>query len=166
MAITRNGNELLFDTDDLIVSKTDTKGKISYGNDLFIELSGFTEGELLGQPHNMVRHSDMPKVIFKLLWKYIQGGQEIYAYVVNRAKGGEHYWVLANVTPSFDTNGSIIGYYSVRRKPREEALAIIKPFYAELLQIEKSGGIEASEKRVEQMLSEKEVGYDEFILSF
>ncbi len=103
--------ELSFNENEIIVSKTDLKGRITYGNEVFIKLSGYEEHELLGKPHNIVRHKEMPKCIFKLLWERIQSGEEIFAYVVNQAKNGDHYWVFANVTPSFDNNGKIIGYY-------------------------------------------------------
>ena len=101
--------ELSFNENEIIVSKTDLKGRITYGNEVFIKLSGYEERELLGKPHNIVRHPQMPKCIFKLLWERIQSGEEIFAYVVNQAKNGDHYWVFANVTTSFDNNGKIIG---------------------------------------------------------
>jgi hypothetical protein len=107
----------------------------------------------------------MPKIIFKLLWDYIQNGKEIYAYVVNRSKNGDHYWVLANVTPSYDKNNKIIGYYSVRRKPDQKALGIIKPLYKELLAAERSGGMNESEKIINNLLSKNGGRYDKFILS-
>lgn len=157
--------ELTFGEDDLIISKTDTKGRITYGNALFLKLAGYSEAELLGTPHNIVRHPEMPKIIFKLLWESVQSGREIYAYVVNQAKGGDYYWVFANVTPSYDPKGTIIGYYSVRRKPEKRALEVIEPLYKKLLAAEKSGGMEASGKMIENLLIEKGVAYDQFILS-
>lgn len=150
---------------NLIVSKTDLKGKITYCNELFIYMSRFQEHELLGQPHNIIRHPDMPRIIFKLLWDTIQSGKEINAYVKNMAKDGAYYWVLANVTPSFDKNDRIIGYFSVRRRPSQEALSVIEPLYKELLALEKSGGMEASKAHLDKLLQEKELSYEEFILS-
>ena len=150
---------------NLIVSKTDLKGKITYCNELFIHMSRFEEQELLGQPHNIIRHPDMPRIVFKLLWDTIQSGQEINAYVKNMAKDGAYYWVLANVTPSFDKNDNIIGYFSVRRKPSKEALAIIEPLYRDLLKLENNGGIEAAKAYLDKILEEKELTYEEFILS-
>ena len=157
--------ELSFNDNEIIVSKTDLKGRITYGNEVFIKLSGYEEHELLGKPHNIVRHKEMPKCIFKLLWERIQSGEEIFAYVVNQAKNGDHYWVFANVTPSFDNNGKIIGYYSVRRKPKSDALKTIEVLYATLLNAEKSGGVNASVKYLEETLLSKGKNYDEFILS-
>lgn len=157
--------ERTFGENELIVSKTDTVGKITYGNDLFIEMSGYSEHELLGSPHNMIRHPEMPRVIFKLLWDTIKAGKEISAYVVNLAKNGDHYWVLANVTPSFDSSGRVVGYYSVRRKPKKSALDFIVPLYKQLLDAEKRSGIESSLSMVQELLKNKGVSYDEFILS-
>lgn len=158
--------ELSFNENEIIVSKTDLKGRITYGNEVFIKLSGYEERELLGKPHNIVRHPQMPKCIFKLLWERIQSGEEIFAYVVNQAKNGDHYWVFANITPSFDNNGKIIGYYSVRRKPKSDALKTIQALYATLINAEKSGGVNASVKYLEETLHSKGKNYDEFILSF
>lgn len=150
--------------DDFIVSKTDTKGKLTYVNQIFMTIAGYTEEELLGKPHNIVRHPDMPKAIFKLLWERITNKKEIFAYVVNKCKNGDHYWVFANVTASTDPGGNIIGYYSVRRKPNAQALALIKPLYAKMLDAERRGGMDASMKLLNDLLDEKGAGYDEFII--
>jgi PAS domain S-box-containing protein len=150
---------------DFIVSKTDTKGRITYVNKIFIDMAGYTEEELLGKPHNIIRHPDMPKAIFKLLWDMIQNKEEIFAYVLNDTKEDDSYWVYANITPSFDERGNVIGYYSVRRKPTKEALDIIIPLYKKMLQAEKSSGVSASTKLLTDLLSEKGVQYNEFIIS-
>jgi PAS domain S-box-containing protein len=150
---------------EIIVSKTDTKGRITYGNELFLKLAGYAEADILGQPHNIIRHPNMPRIIFKLLWDYIQAGKEINAYVINKSKNGDYYWVFANVTPSYDSNGKIVGYYSVRRKPTDKALNIIKPLYKQLLNAEKSGGMDASLKMVNTLLEKNGGRYDKFILS-
>ena len=151
--------------DDFIVSKTDTKGKLTYVNKIFMEMAEYTEEELLGKPHSIIRHPDMPKAVFKLLWDRIQNKEEIFAYVVNKTKNGNEYWVYANVTASLDERGNIIGYYSVRRKPNPEALAIIKPLYAQMLQAERSGGIAAGEKVLNDLIHKEGVSYDELIIS-
>jgi len=160
------GKEISFSDNEFIVSKTDTKGKITYGNELFIKMSGYKEGEILHQPHNILRHADMPKVIFKYLWSQIEAKREVFAYVVNQTKSKDYYWVFAHITPSIDENGKIIGFHSARRKPKNRALEIIKPLYRELLGIEKASGVQASQERLLQILKEKGVSYDEFILSF
>ena len=165
MAITPKNNEIFFDAKKLLVTKTDLKGKILYANRAFMEIVQMDEEELIGTPHNIIRHPDMPKVIFKLLWSYLQNKKEIHAYVKNITKDGSYYWVLANVTPSY-INGKVVGYHSARRKPTKEALNIIEPLYKKLLQAEKNAGVSASEKIMNDLLKEKGVNYDEFILSF
>ena len=150
---------------DFIVSKTDLKGRITYVNKIFMDMAGYTEKELLGQPHSIIRHQDMPKAVFKLLWDMVQNGDEIFAFVNNKTKNGDNYWVFANVTPSFDAEGNIIGYYSVRRMPNPAAVDIIKPLYASMLNAERSGGVDASTRVLTDLLNEKGVGYDELIIS-
>lgn len=148
-----------------LVSKTDTTGKITYCNIPFIEIVGAKGSELIGKPHNIVRHPDMPRLIFKLLWERIKNKQEIFAYVKNRSFDGSFYWVFANITASVNENGNIVGYYSVRRKPNPKALEVIKPLYERLLSAEKSGGVDASARLLDEILKEKNVSYDEFVNS-
>jgi methyl-accepting chemotaxis protein len=119
--------------------------------------------ELIGKPHNVVRHPDMPRVVFKILWEHVKNKREVFAYVKNRSFDSSYYWVFANVTASLDENGNIIGYYSVRRKPNPKALEIIVPLYRQLLEAEKSGGIDASSKLLDNILASKKVDYDEFM---
>ncbi|MDX1295420.1 MAG: PAS domain-containing protein [Sulfurimonadaceae bacterium] len=156
--------ERTLNDEDFIVSKTDLNGRITYVNKIFMDLAEYTEDELLGKPHNLIRHPDMPRAVFKLLWDRIQQKKEIFAFVVNQTKNGNHYWVYANVTPSLDTNGNIIGYYSVRRKPNPRALEIIKPLYKQMLDAEKTGGMEASAKLLNDALADQGATYDEFII--
>ena len=158
-------HEVPFPDNEFIVSKTDLKGKIVYGNALFIKLSGYTEEELLGAPHSILRHPDMPKAVFKLLWDTIQAGNEIFAYVKNLVKDGSYYWVEAQVTPSFDDNGTIIAYHSVRRKPSSKTINMIAQVYSQMLSIEGKSGVEASAKYLFDLLKQKGVSYDEFIFS-
>lgn len=156
-------NEIKMKEGDFIVSKTDTKGRITYANKIFMHMCGYSENELLGAPHNIIRHPDMPRCVFKLLWDTIQGGKEIFAYVKNLCKDGSFYWVFANVTASYDEAGKIIGYYSVRRKPKESALEILEPIYEKLLELEKQGGMDASLKYLTDFLKNEGISYDELI---
>jgi len=160
-----NNRERIMNEDDFIVSKTDTKGKITYCNEIFMEMAQLPEAELLGKPHSIVRHPDMPKIVFKLLWDYVQNGKEIFAYVKNLSADGSYYWVFANVTPSYDNNNNIIGYYSVRIKPNPKALETIKPLYEKLKSLEAGGGMSSSEAYLKKLLQEKGATYDEFIVS-
>lgn len=150
---------------DFIVSKTDLQGHLTYVNKIFMEMGEYTESELLGQPHSIIRHPNMPKAVFQLLWDTIKKGDEIFAYVLNKTKQSNDYWVFANVTPSRDENGKTIGYYSVRRMPNQKALDLIIPLYKKMLQAEQTGGIAAGTKILTDTLHEKGVGYNEFIIA-
>lgn len=167
MDISVNGDEITFNDNLFIVSKTDLKGKITYGNETFIEMSEYSEEELLGAPHNILRHPDMPRAIFKLMWDRIQSGKEIFAYVKNKTRTGKFYWVHAYITPVFEIGTkNIIGYHSVRRSPSKEGLNIIEPIYKQMLNAERGGGMEASSKLLTEILASKKVTYDTFILSY
>ncbi|MBR9970933.1 PAS domain-containing protein [Magnetospirillum sulfuroxidans] len=164
------GTERTFPTDEIIVSKTDTTGRIIYANDVFIDISGYRPEEVLGQPHSMIRHPDMPRAVFKLLWDRISQGHEVFAYVVNRSKNGDHYWVLAHVTPSVDAEGKIIGYHSCRRAPKRSAVDTISALYARLRQVESTDDRKAGLEKSSAMLLEAVTAlgfssYDRFVLS-
>jgi PAS domain S-box-containing protein len=156
--------------DDFIVSKTDLKGHITYGNRIFIEFSGFTEAELLGTQHNIIRHPDMPRTVFQNMWDSIQAGRECFAYVKNLAKDGSYYWVLANVTPSYDNSGRVVGYFSVRRKPKDDGVRYFTDLYRAMLAAEQRAGahdaIPASTKILNDLLAEKGTTYEQLVLSF
>ncbi|SDU26565.1 methyl-accepting chemotaxis sensory transducer with Pas/Pac sensor [Verrucomicrobium sp. GAS474] len=116
-----------------IVSKTDLKGHITYVNPAFIEISGFTEEELLGQPHNLIRHPDMPAAAFADLWETVRTGGQWTGVVKNRCKNGDHYWVFANVTPVRE-DGVLVGYMSVRTKPTRQQIAAAADLYERINQ--------------------------------
>ena len=174
MKITPTNTEKTFNIDALLVTKTDLKGKITYANRGFMDIVGMNEDVLIGSPHSIIRHPDMPKIIFKYLWEYLQKGHEIHAYVKNICADGAYYWVMANVTPSYITKetsrgqkeSTVVGYHSARRTPKPKALEFLIPLYKKLIQAERSGGIAASDKIMQDLLKEKGVAYDEFILSF
>jgi PAS domain S-box-containing protein len=164
------GRERYFDQTEIIVSKTDLRGRITYANDVFIRVAGFTEEELLDQPHSIIRHPDMPRCVFKYLWDTIEAGTEIFAYVINLCKNGDHYWVLAHVTPTYDDNGKLIGYHSNRRVPDREAVQVIAGLYKVLRDEEEKHsdprkGMESAFNMLVGILTEKQVAYDEFIFS-
>ncbi|BBG65854.1 putative signal-TRANSDUCTION sensor protein [Hydrogenimonas sp.] len=151
--------------EDYIVSKTDLKGRITYCNKTFIEISGYSEEELLGAPHSILRHPDMPKIVFKLLWERIQNRQEIFAFVKNLCKDGGFYWVFANVTATVDPDGNIRDYHSVRRKPSREGVKVMESIYKRLLEEERRGGMEASASMLETILESEGTDYDKFVNS-
>lgn len=162
--------ECFFGEEEIIVSKTDLKGRVTYANDIFLKVAGFREDEVLGQPHSLVRHPDMPRCVFKFLWDTIEAKSEIFAYVKNMAKNGDHYWVLAHVTPSLDANGAIIGYHSNRRVPDRTALEKIEPIYAALLAEEKrhsnaKDGMNAGLAMLVDTVKQTGMSYEEFIFT-
>ena len=164
------GKERTFGEDEVIVSKTDTKGKITYGNDVFLKISGYPEDEIVGAPHSILRNPAMPRCVFKLLWNKIEAGDEIFAYVVNMANGGDHYWVFAHVTPTFGPDGKITGYHSNRRKPTPEQIRTVSALYKSLLDIEerssdRKAGMEQAYEHLSAMLKSKGVSYEEFVFS-
>jgi PAS domain S-box-containing protein len=166
--ITPTQNEIRMHDGEFIVSKTDTKGRITYSNRTFMRISGYSEKELLHSQHNIVRHPDMPRGVFRLLWRTLEQGSEFFGYVKNLTADGSYYWVFANVTPDFDSHGKLMGYYSVRRKPRPEALQIIEPIYREMLSVEQQAGSrdgpDAAIRLLEQKLAEQEQSYERFVL--
>ena len=148
--------EIELDPKRYIVSETDAKGKITYCNDYFMEVSGYNEEELIGKAHNIIRHPDMPKVIFKLLWETISAGKNINALVKNLAKDGRYYWIFTEFEIRKDTHtGEIIGYHAARKKISKHVIEIIAGLYAELLQIEKDDSIEAAQEYLVNFLKEK-----------
>jgi len=162
--------ERTFGEDEIIVSKTDLKGKITYANEVFQRVGLYSEDELLDQPHSILRHPDMPRCVFKLLWDTIGSGQEIFAYVKNMAKNGDFYWVLAHVTPSFDASGRITGYHSNRRSPRRDAIAKIEPIYQQLVAVENRhpsarDGMTESFNTMVGLLEQQGLEYGEFVFS-
>ncbi len=170
-AVSLTGVERFFDRNEIIVSKTDLKGHITYANRTFLNIADYTEKEVMGAPHSIIRHPDMPRCVFQLLWDTIQAKKEIFAYVVNRAKSGDHYWVLAHVTPSFDAQGQIDGYHSNRRVPDKEIIEKkIIPLYKTLLAEEerhsnRKAGMKSATDLLVNLLQKTGVGYDEFVFS-
>ena len=166
-----SGNERFFKDGEVIVSKTDLTGKITYGNNLFYRMADLTEAEAINAPHSIIRHPDMPRCVFKLLWDTIGQGEEIFAYVVNLSGCGDHYWVFAHVTPSFDSEGNIVGYHSNRRPPdRDIVQNAIIPLYGKLREIETQSpdaqqGMQNATSFLVDILQKEGVSYDEFIFS-
>jgi PAS domain S-box-containing protein len=163
-----SGREAPFNEDEIIVSKTDLKGRITYANDVFCRVAGFTPNELLSQPHSIIRHPDMPRAVFKLLWATLAANQEIFAYVLNMAKSGDHYWVFAHITPSYGADGTAIGYHSNRRKPDASQVAKIARLYRGLLDIEAEAvdpkiGMNQAFDHLVTTLHDKGISYDEFV---
>ncbi len=155
-------SEIILNKKDFIVSRTDLKGYITYANDYFIEICAYDKDELMGVNHNIIRHPDMPKLIFKVLWDRIKAGDKVFAFVKNLRKDGKYYWVLAEVEPA-KKSGKVVGYYSFRIRAPRFALKEISKVYRQLIEAEKSGGIQASQKLLNDFLEKKKLTYDEYI---
>lgn len=128
--------EIVLDDYAFLVSETDEKGIILFANDDFCDIAGFTIDELIGKPHNTVRHKDMPKAAFKDLWETVKKGNIWTGYVKNATKNGDFYWVYATVFPTTTSEG-IKGYLSCRRKASVEEIYEYDKLYKELLKKEK-----------------------------
>jgi len=147
---------------DIIVSKGDEKGDITYANPIFFKLSGYTQAELLEQPHSMIRHPDMPKIIFKYLWDSLQSGKDVKAFVKNLSKDGSFYWVLAHVRVATNPDKSFRNYVSTRKGMSASARAVIEPLYKTLRDAEDGGGMDASLPLLETFLKEQGASLDTF----
>ena len=162
------GTERTFGEDEIIVTKTDPRGVLTYANDVFLRISALAEDEAIGQPHSVIRHPDMPRAVFKLLWDTLKSRKELFAYVVNLASDGAHYWVLAHITPSVNASGQVVGYHSNRRKPEAAAVAAASALYGRLRAEERRhpgspAALEASWKLLQRTLDERDQTYEEFV---
>jgi PAS domain S-box-containing protein len=156
------GVERDFSGDEMIVSATDKRGMITYANSTFMRIAGYTEDELMGANHNIIRHKNMPRAAFKLVWSTLLSGQSIYAFVINRAKNGDHYWVKAFLTPVYK-NGEIVEIYSYRKPINDYAKAIMEVIYKVLLDYENEHGMDATVDFLVNFLGERNLSYGEFI---
>jgi PAS domain S-box-containing protein len=164
------GRERFFEEEEVIVSKTDLKGIITYANGVFLRIADYEEEEVLGRPHNIIRHPDMPRCVFKLLWDKLAARQEVFAYVLNQTKHGDYYWVFAHVTPSLNRLGNVVGYHSNRRSPARESVEKIAALYRELLAEEKKhddrrAGMLAGEAMLMDRLAKIGMPYEQFVFA-
>ena len=155
--------------EEFIVSKTDLKGNITYANRVFMEIARYSEEQLLNKNHNLVRHPDMPKGVFKFLWQTLKKGDEFFGFVKNLCSDGCYYWVFANVTPEYDQDNKVCGYFSVRRKPPASAIKIIAPLYQQMLQVEQEASSdkiaeEQSIKLLQQQLLKLDTNYQDLVI--
>ncbi len=155
--------EIRFSKRKFIVSKTDAKGNILFINKNFTEVSGYDEAELIGEPHNILRHPDMPRAIFYLVWQNLLKGRPISGVVKNLAKDGRYYWVISDFEAKLNPDGSINSLTAFRRSASQDIIDTIEELYASLLAIEKKHGMEKSLVYLQGFLEEKELNYDEFI---
>ena len=155
--------EIHLNSKKIIVSKTDKDGKIQYTNEYFCEVTGYEEDEVLGVPHNILRHPDMPRAVFYLMWKTIQAGNNITAVVKNLAKSGEYYWVTTDFEIIRDSNDDIKSYIAYRRPASKMAVSGVEELYEKLLKIEKKSGMEQSLVYLQGFLDVRHVTYHELM---
>jgi PAS domain S-box-containing protein len=163
-----NVQEMILPEDAFIISKTDPDSYITYINQNFCKVSGYSERELIGQNHDIVRNDLMPHGIYNLMWEHLKAEEEFWGYIVNLNKDNSYYWALINVAPFYENN-SLTGYFAVRRAPSAEALKTIKPLYQSMCQTERAASPEQqlplSSAILWQAITKEYQTYAEFVLS-
>jgi len=167
--ITIIDEEVCMAEDEFIVSKADLRGYLTYVNRTFMQMALMNEDQLLGFNHNVIRHPDMPKSVFKLLWMTLKKENEFFGFVKNYRADGRYYWVFANITPEYNQEGKLSGYLSVRRAPPVSAISVIEPIYQQMLKIEKSASSNkiAENKSMaflQQQLDDLNIKYQDFVI--
>ncbi len=157
------GKELKLNSKDMLVSKTDARGVITYGNDKFVQISGYKDSELIGAAHSILRHPDMPKAVFYLMWDSIKNGKNIMAVVKNLSKNGDHYWVTTDFDIQRNKEGKIRNYIAFRQAASKNIVKVIEPLYTKMIEIENEHGMDASVDYLEAFLEEKKMSYNQFI---
>ena len=155
--------EVVFSKKKFIVSKTDTKGKITFVNKNFCDVSGYTATELIGVEHNVLRHPDMPKAIFYMIWKSLNSGREISAIIKNLSKSGKYYWLITDFSVERDSKGALKTFTSFNRIAPDYIREVIEELYSEMLLAEKRGGIEWSLHYLEKFLEQRNMSYNDFL---
>lgn len=156
--------EVIWDKRSTLMSRTNKHGHIMASNEAFQEVSGYTEAELYNQPHSLIRHPDMPKVVFKILWENLKGRQNFHAIIKNLSKSGKYYWVITNFEIIRNEKDEITAFVSYRKAlPKSLINKHIAPLYERLLKIEKANGMEVSERYFKGFLEDRKTTYDKFI---
>ena len=155
--------EIKFSKKKFIVSKTDLTGKIIFTNKNFAEISGYSEEELIGEPHNALRHPDMPRAVFFIVWQSLLAGNPVSGVIKNLAKDGRYYWVIADFEAKRDMEGHIVALTAFRRSASQDVIDAIEEIYEIMLSIEKKHGMEKSLAYLESFLDEENLTYPKFI---
>ena len=158
--------EVQWDKSKVLISETDVAGTITKVNDVFCNVSHYSESELIGQTHNLIRHPDMPRLVFKLLWDNLKIGNNFVGVIKNLAKTGEYYWVVTDFEMRRDGMGNITHYIGRRKAVPQGAIDnYLAPFYESLLKMEKIGGVELSSRFFKNYLSKQGKDYIDFVIS-
>jgi PAS domain S-box-containing protein len=160
---TPSERELEWDKSKVLLSKTDSRGNILYANESFIDVCGYDDFELMDKSHNLLRHPDMPKVIFKLLWENLSKGKDYNVVIKNMSKTGRYYWVVNDITTVVDDNENM--FFTGKQKTISNDIINnhIEPLYKKLLHIEQASGIQSSENYLLGFLEERNKNYIQFI---
>ena len=158
--------EVQWDKSKVLISETDVYGTITNVNDVFCAVSHYSASELIGQPHNLIRHPDMPRLVFKLLWDNLKIGNNFVGVIKNLAKTGEYYWVVTDFEMRRDAMGNITHYIGRRKSVPEDAINnYLAPFYESLLKMERIGGVELSSRFFKNYLAKQGKDYIDFVIS-
>lgn len=157
--------EVGWNKSQVVISETDVYGRITNVNDVFCNVCGYSPEEMIGQPHSIIRHPDMPKLVFKLLWDNLKVGNNFIGVIKNLAKSGEYYWVITDFEMRRDATGNIT-HYIARRKSVPKAVIenYVAPLYETLLKLEKVGGMELSSRFFKNYLAKQGKDYIDFII--
>ena len=157
--------EVGWNKSQVVISETDVYGRITNVNDVFCNVCVYSPEEMIGQPHSIIRHPDMPKLVFKLLWDNLKVGNNFIGVIKNLAKSGEYYWVITDFEMRRDATGNIT-HYIARRKSVPKAVIenYVAPLYETLLKLEKVGGMELSTRFFENYLAKQGKDYIDFII--
>lgn len=155
--------EIIIPDDQVLISVTDPKGIIIEANEIFIKISGYSEDELVGSSHNIIRHPDMPKIMFKIVWDHIMDKENVMAVVKNLAKDGKYYWVVTDFVTRVDADRNIINYTAYRRPVHDKVKQAVIPLYKALRAIEDVAGMDAAEKFLNDYFEERDLNYDDMI---
>ncbi len=155
--------EIKIPSEEVLISVTDPKGIITEANDVFIKVSGYSREELVGAQHNIIRHPDMPRTMFKIVWDHIKDRENVMAVVKNLAKDGRYYWVVTDFVTKVDADRNIINYTAYRRPVSDKVKKAVIPLYKALCAIEDLAGMEMAEKFVHDYFEKLGMTYDEMV---
>ncbi len=155
--------EVEFSKKKFIVSKIDTEGRLLFVNKNFCDVSGYKAEELIGSEHHILRHPDMPKAIFYMIWKSLHAGMEISSVMKNLAKSGKYYWLITDFSMERDAKGKLKTFSSFNRIAPDHVSEAMEELYQEMILAEKKSGVEGSLHYLEKFLAQKEMSYNEFL---
>ncbi len=155
--------EIIIPDDLVLISVTDPKGNIIETNDNFTNISGYSEDELIGSSHNIIRHPDMPKIMFKIVWDHIMDKENVMAVVKNLAKDGRYYWVVTDFVTQVDADRNIVNYTAYRRPVHDRVKQAVIPLYKALCAIEDVDGMKASERFLTDYFEDRNTNYDDMV---